>query len=206
MLSPFIRAGFCLCGTRAAFFCYRPIIRPGFRIFQCSFPPDLPGFRPPLLLFSTKTPCFLCAILTKAPKLQILSCPAESKKQNPFQMERVFGFRFYTANELALRNRAYRAGTCTAAAIDASIRVDLVLAVALSDRAYRALARAGTTADACATDNICHWYCTSISNLHTYCNTRIKKSNQKPQLAAGNFYQCTQILLIEEKPRKTVIS
>ena len=121
-------------------------------------------------------------------------------------MERVFGFRFYTANELALRNRAYRAGTCTAAAIDASIRVDLVLAVALSDRAYRALARAGTTADACATDNICHWYCTSISNLHTYCNTRIKKSNQKPQLVAGNFYQCTQILSIEEKPRKTVIS
>ena len=120
-------------------------------------------------------------------------------------MERVFGFRFYTANELALRNRAYRAGTCTAAAIDASIRVDLVLAVALSDRAYRALARAGTTADACATDNICHWYCTSISNLHTYCNTRIKKSNQKPQLAAGNFYCCAQIAANLKKTRKTLI-
>ena len=95
-------------------------------------------------------------------------------------------------NELALRNRTYRAGACAGTAIDASIRVDLVLAVALSDRAYRALARAGTAADACATDNICHWYCTSISILHNYCITRNEKSNKKQRLASGNFYQVNQ--------------
>ncbi len=56
----------------------------------------------------------------------------------------------------ALGNSADRAGSRASAAIYASVRVDLVLAVALGDSAYRAFAGAGTTADASIGNYICH--------------------------------------------------
>ena len=83
------------------------------------------------------------------------------KVKTPFQTEQGFVLRFICVQELALRDSAYRAGTCAGTAIYTCVSVDLVLAVALSDSANRALASARAAHNAAATDNICHWYCTS---------------------------------------------
>ena len=84
-----------------------------------------------------------------------------SKVKTPFRTEQGFVLRFICVQELALRDSAYRAGTCAGTAIYTCVSVDLVLAVALSDSANRALASARAAHNAAATDNICHWYCTS---------------------------------------------
>ena len=60
-----------------------------------------------------------------------------------------------------INESTYRAAASTGTAVNASVSVDLVLAVALSDSANRALASARAAHNAAATDNICHWYCTS---------------------------------------------
>ncbi len=57
---------------------------------------------------------------------------------------------------LALGNSADWASTRASAAIYASVRVDLILAVALGDSADRAFAGAGTAADASIGNYICH--------------------------------------------------
>ena len=85
----------------------------------------------------------------------------EAKVKTPFRTEQGFVLRFICVQELALRDSAYRAGTCAGTAIYTCVSVDLVLAVALSDSANRALASARAAHNAAATDNICHWYCTS---------------------------------------------
>ena len=53
-------------------------------------------------------------------------------------------------------DRLARAVSRTGPALDASRRIDLVLAVALRNRADRAGIFASTTRDARITDNICH--------------------------------------------------
>ena len=105
-------------------------------------------------------------------------------KKIPFQKERGF----LHISELALRNCAYRACASAGTTIYTSVCVDLVLAVALSDSANRALARARAAHNAAATDNICHWYCTSKCILQIYCTTCSEKSNKNRWLVFGNFY------------------
>ena len=122
-------------------------------------------------------------------------------KKIPFQKERGF----LHISELALRNCAYRACASAGTTIYTSVCVDLVLAVALSDSANRALARARAAHNAAATDNICHWYCTSKCILQIYCTTCSEKSNKNRWLVFGNFYHSTQFGSVYEKSRKIVI-
>ena len=46
--------------------------------------------------------------------------------------------------------------------------------------------------NAAATDNICHWYCTSKCILQIYCPPCYEKSNKNRWLVLGNFYQGAQ--------------
>ena len=55
-----------------------------------------------------------------------------------------------------LRDSAYRTLSFTSAAIDASVCIDLVLGIALSDCVNGTLCSAGTAADASITNNTCH--------------------------------------------------
>ena len=64
----------------------------------------------------------------------------------------------------ALRDCANRASASASAAVNTSVRVDDVLAVALRNRANRALTCAGTAADASARNYVCHGKSTSNSN------------------------------------------
>lgn len=121
------------------------------------------------------------------PEPNTLVGKAKAFRQNkkiPFQKERGF----LHISELALRNCAYRACASAGTTIYTSVCVDLVLAVALSDSANRALARARAAHNAAATDNICHWYCTSKCILQIYCTTCSEKSNKNRWLVFGNFY------------------
>ena len=56
----------------------------------------------------------------------------------------------------ALADCACRANACAGSALNACGSVDLILAVSLRDRAYRALRLAGTAAYARIADYICH--------------------------------------------------
>lgn len=60
------------------------------------------------------------------------------------------------AGESALADCTGRTDTGTGSAADACIRIDLVLTVALSDRAYRTFAGAGAAAYASIVNYICH--------------------------------------------------
>lgn len=51
---------------------------------------------------------------------------------------------------------ANRAGACTSAAINASVSVDNILAVALRDSAYRTSISASAASDALVRNYICH--------------------------------------------------
>jgi len=52
---------------------------------------------------------------------------------------------------------AYRAGTCACTALDALVRIDLILGISLGDSFYRALCCASTAHDASIADYICHF-------------------------------------------------
>ena len=55
-----------------------------------------------------------------------------------------------------LRDSAYRTLSFASAAIDATVCVDLVLSIALSDSLNGTLSSAGTAADTSITNNTCH--------------------------------------------------
>lgn len=55
-----------------------------------------------------------------------------------------------------------RASTCTSAALDALICVDLVLTVCFSDAAYGTFVSTSTTSDAIIRNLICHFKYTSV--------------------------------------------
>ena len=56
----------------------------------------------------------------------------------------------------ALRDSASRASRLARTTLKTEIRVDLVLTIALSDSAYRALALTGTARQTCIRNYICH--------------------------------------------------
>ena len=116
----------------------------------------------------------------------------DSKSKNPAPYGTGFSTSLYMCQELALRDSAYRAGTCTGTAIYTSISVDLVLAIALSDCTYRALASARAAHNAAATDNICHWFAPPNVFYNYYCTTSFEKSNKNRWLVFGNFYHSPQ--------------
>lgn len=58
--------------------------------------------------------------------------------------------------ELVLHGSAHGAHTGTSAALDASVSIDFVLAVALSDSSHGALSLASAAADALVSDLVSH--------------------------------------------------
>ena len=78
------------------------------------------------------------------------------KKARPYFRDEPFIRVLSTCYGLALGNRAYGAAASTGTAVNASVRVDNILAVTGRDRADRALALARTAADASVRNYICH--------------------------------------------------
>ena len=75
---------------------------------------------------------------------------AAKRKLLRFRETALVSFRLFSSRS------AYRTNTCTSTALYASVCVDLVLAVALSDSAYRTLTSASTAADALIRNLVCH--------------------------------------------------
>ena len=88
-----------------------------------------------------------------------------SQKNNLSDQNRLFPGRI-----LLLNRGSYRARGRAGAALDAGFRVDFILAVAFGDRAYRAVRRTGTAADAFIGDFVSH-IVTSV-NI-TFCIERL---------------------------------
>lgn len=69
---------------------------------------------------------------------------------------------------LSFHDRACRAGTFTCAAIDAFIRIDLVLGIAHADRLYGAISCTCSTADAFICNNSSHYKSSLFSTVFIF--------------------------------------
>jgi len=90
---------------------------------------------------------------------------------------------------LALADRAERASARASTAVDASVCIDLILAVAFGDRANGAFARARTAANASVADYVCHNILYLPYRFCTYFTTMGAKINTKSGLLFANFFR-----------------